>query len=86
MCLSSTTCLPPSPAGSVDKKIGFLSQLKEFKQLRKVEMTGCWKLSPSLIATICEGLCSSNSMEEVKVTSPVSLLFDNTIQTAFFCK
>ena len=63
---SKTTCLLPSPAGGVDKEVvGFLSQLK---QLRKVEMTLCRKLSPSLIATICGGLCSSNSVEEVVVT------------------
>ena len=32
------------------------SHLKEVKQLRKVVMTWCQNLSPSLIATICEGL------------------------------
>ena len=69
---SKTTCLLPSPAGGVDEKVvGFLSHLKEFKQLRKVKMTECENLSPSLVATICEGLCSSNSMEEVEVTSSV---------------
>ena len=56
--------------------VGFLSHLKEVKQLRKVEMAGCRNLSPFLIATICGGLCSSNSMEEMVVTSPlVSVLF-----------
>ena len=74
---SKTTCLLPSPAGGVDKKVvSFLSHLKEFKQLRKVVMAKCGNLSPSLIATICEGLCSSNSMEEVEVSSSeVSVLF-----------
>ena len=73
---SKTTCRLPSPAGGVDKMVGFLSHLKEVKQLRKVEMTGCRNLSPFLIATICGGLCSSNSMEEMVVTSPlVSVLF-----------
>ena len=75
---SKTTCLLPSPADGVDEEVvGFLSHLKEFKQLRKVEMTVCRNLSPSLIATICEGLCSSNSMEEVEVTTllAVSVLF-----------
>ena len=75
---SKTTCLLPSPAGGVDEEVvGFLSHLKEFKQLRKVDMTWCDNLSPSLIATICGGLCSSNSMEEVEVSlSPwVSVLF-----------
>ncbi len=93
MSPSKTTCLLPSPAGGVDKKaVGFLRHLKKFKQLRKVVMTDCENLSPSLIATICKGLGSSNSMEEVEVAiSPfVSVLFvclhDNTIQTAFFCK
>ena len=83
MCFSSapvspskTTCLLPSPAGGVDEEVvGFLSHLKEFKQLRKVEMTQCRNLSPSLIATICEGLCSSNSMEEVVVTSLLEVSF-----------
>ena len=72
LCLSpcKTTCLLPFPAGGVDKEVvGFHSHLKEVKQLRKVEMTSCGNLSPSLIATICEGLCSSNSMEEMVVTS-----------------
>ena len=73
---SKTTCLLPSPAGGVDKEmVGFLmSHLKEFKQLRKVEMTGCSYLSSSLLATICEGLCSSNSVEDVEVTTLVSVL------------
>ena len=75
---SKTTCLLPSPAGGVDEVVvGFLSHLKEFKQLRKVVITWCDNLSPSLIA-ICGGLCSSNSMEEVVVTtsySDVSVLF-----------
>ena len=74
---SKTTCLLPSPAGGVEEEVvSFLSHLKKFKQLRKVEMTGCRNLSPSLIATICGGLCSSNSMEEVEVTTvSVSVLF-----------
>ena len=78
-CVSIQDHVPPSiPAGGVDKEVGgFFSHLKEFKQLRKVVMTGCKNLSPSLIATICEDLCSSNSMEEVVVTSnsEVSVLF-----------
>ena len=32
-------------------------------------MIRCVRLSPSLIATMCGGLCNSNSMEEVVVTS-----------------
>ena len=74
---SKTTCLLPSPADGVDEEVvGFLSHLKDFKQLRKVVMTVCRNLSASFIATICEGLCSSNSMEEVEVTTPVvSVLF-----------
>ena len=72
---SKTTCLLRSLAGDVDKEmVGFLSHLKEVKQLRKVEMTYCKNLSPSLIATICGVFCSSNSMEEVEVTSWVSVL------------
>ena len=68
-------CLLRSPAGGVDEEVvGFLSHLKEVEQLRKVEMTECKNLSPSLIATVCGGLCSSNSMEEVVVTSWVSVL------------
>ena len=89
---SKTTCLLPSPAGGVDEEVvGFPSHLKEVKQLRKVVMAMCENLSPSLIATICEGLCSSNSVEEVIVTSEVSVLFvclttPLHIQTTFFCK
>ena len=74
-----TTCLLPSTAGGVGEVVvSFLSHLKEVKQLRKVVMTACRNLSPSLIAAICGGLCSSNSMEEVEVTSyttVVSALF-----------
>ena len=67
---SKTTCLLQFPAVGVDEEVvGFLSHLKELKQLRKVVMTDCENLSPSLIATICRGLCISNSMEEVVVTS-----------------
>ena len=73
--LSKITCLLLSLAGGIDEEVvGFCSHLKEVKQLRKVEMTVCKNLSPSLIATICRGLCSSNSMEEVVVTSEVSVL------------
>ena len=69
---SKTTCLLPSPAGGVDEEVvRFLRHLKKFKQLRKMKMTVCRNLSPSLIATICEGLCSINSMEEVEVTPPL---------------
>ena len=71
---SKTTCLLRSPAGGVDKEVvGFLSHLKEVKQLRKVEMADYKNLSPSLIATICAGLCSSNSMEEAIMTSSISV-------------
>ena len=67
---SKTTCLLRSPAGGVDKEVvDFLSHLKEFKQLRKVKMTAWEILSPSLIATICGGLCISNSLEEMVVAS-----------------
>ena len=73
---SKTTCLLSSPAGGVDKEmVGFLSHLKEVTQLRKVEITVCRNLSPSIIATICGGLCSSISVEGVIVTATVSVLF-----------
>ena len=73
---SKTTCLLRSPAGGVEKEVvGFLSHLKDVKQLRKVKMIACENLSPSLIATICGGLCSSNSIEDVVVKTLVSALF-----------
>ena len=80
-----TTYLLQSPAGSVDEEVvGFLSRIKEFKQLKKMEMTFCANLSPSLIAAICGGLCSCNSMEELVVTLGVSVCFPyTTIQTFF---
>ena len=81
---SKTTCLLPSLIGGVDKEVvGFLSHLKEVKQLRKVVMTDCRNLSPSLIATICEGLCSSNSMEDVVVRSTPVSVFCVTQQVLF---
>ena len=73
-------CLIRSPTGGVDEEVVvFLSHLK------KVEMPSRDNLSPSLIATICEGLCSSNSMEgtsddirvrvlSVSLTTPYKLL------------
>ena len=81
-------CLPPRLlaffdfSGYVDEKVvSFLSHLKEVKQVRKLEITLCENLSPSLIATICGGHCCSNFMEEVVVTSFSSVgLFHNTIQ------
>ena len=80
-----TTCLLPSPSGGVNKKVvGFRSHPKKFKQLRKVEMTECRNLSPSLLATICEGLCSSNSMEEVEVTSSTTA-FTTVVSALFVC-
>ena len=84
MCVSGLLRVSPSkttyrlkfPAGGVDDEvISFLSHLKGVKQLRKVEMAECVNLSPSLVATICGGLCSSNSMEEVVVTKLVSSSF-----------
>ena len=67
---SKTTCLLRSPAGGVDEEVvGFLSHLKEVKQLRKVEMTECKNLSPSFIARFCSTLCRSNSVDEVVLTS-----------------
>ena len=60
--------------------------LKEVKQLRKVKMTQ--NLSPTLIATICGGLCSSNCMEEIEVISEASVyLFAAQHHTEYlFCK
>ena len=85
---SKTTCLLPSPAGGVAKEVvSFLGHLKEFKQFRKVKMIYCRNLSPFLMATICESLCGSNSMEEVEVEKTVSVLFlkpDNTMHTNCF--
>ena len=73
---SKTTCLLRSPAGGVDKEVvGFLGHLKEVKQLRRLKMDACKNLSPSLIATICGGLCSGNSIEEMVVKTSVSALF-----------
>ena len=67
---SKTTCLLPSPAGGVNEEVVCsLSHLKEVNQLRKVVMTKCRKLLPSLLATIFGSLCSSNSVEVVEVTS-----------------
>ena len=75
MCVSLQDNFLRSRAGGVDEEVvGFCSHLKEVKQLRKVEMIGYTNLSPSLMAKICRGLCSSNSMEEVVVKSEVSVL------------
>ena len=81
------------PAGGVyEKVVGFLSNLKEVTQLRKVVMTQCEALSSSLLAAICRDICNSNSMEKVKVTSRVSLsvkvcLFASQHHTNYFlCK
>ena len=87
-------CLPlwplvSSPADGVDEEVGrFVHHVQEVNQFKKVAMTQCRNLSPSLIAAICVGLCSS-SMEELVVTSPVSVLSvcltTPFIQTAFYC-
>ena len=56
------------PADGIDNKVAFfLSDMKQAPQLRKIEMTDCQYLSPSLIATVCGGLYTSNSIEEVEV-------------------
>ena len=79
-CVSLCGHLSPSSADGV-------SHLKEtdYNHLKKVEMSRCSNLSPSLIATIC---CSS-SLEELVVTSEVSVLSvclkTPCIQTAFYC-
>ena len=93
LSFSKTTYLFRSPAGGVHEKVvGFLSNLKEVTQLRKVVMAACDALSPSLLATICTDICNSNSMEKVKVTSRVSLfvkvcLFASQHHTnCVFCK
>ena len=75
-CVSLCGHLSPSPADGVDEEVGrFVHQVQKVNQFKKVEMTGCRNLSPSLIAMICVGLCSSSSMEELVVTSKVSVLF-----------
>ena len=74
-CVSLCGHLSPSPADGVDEEVGrFVHHVQEVNQFKKVEMTECRNLSPSLIAMICVGLCSSSSMEELVVTSEVSLL------------
>ena len=82
--------LSPSPADGVDEEVGrFVHHVQEVNQFKMVEMSRCWNLSPSLIAAICVGLCSSSSMEELVVTSGVSVLSvcltTPCIQTAFYC-
>ena len=84
-----TLCLPlwplvSSPADGVSHLTG-----TDFNHLRKVEISWCFNLSPSLIATIC---CSS-SLEELVVSSSASsgvsilsvCLTAPCIQTAFYC-
>ena len=80
-CVSLCGHLSPSPADGVSHLKG-----TDYNHLRKVEMSWCSNLSPSLIAAIC---CSS-SLEELVVTSPgVSVLSvcltTPCIQTAFYC-
>ena len=70
-CVSLSGHLSPSPADGVDEEVGrFVHHVQEVNQFKKVAMTGCRNLSPSLIAAIC---CSS-SLEELVVTSYVSVL------------
>ena len=79
-CVSLCGHLSPSPADGVSHLKG-----TDFNHLRKVEMSGCSNLSPSLIAAIC---CSS-SLEELVVRTEVSVLSvcltTPCIQTAFYC-
>ena len=85
-CVSLCGHLSPSPADGVDEEVGrFVHHVQEVNQFKKVEMTWCRNLSPSLIATIC---CSC-SLEDLVVTSEVSVLSvcltTPCIQTAFYC-
>ena len=87
-CVSLCGHLSPSPADGVDEEVGrFVHHVQEVNQFKKVAMTKCsnLNLSPSLIATIC---CSS-SLEELVVTSRVSVssvcLTMPCTQTAFCC-
>ena len=64
-CVSLCAHLSPSPADGASHLTG-----TDYNHLRKVEMEECYNLSPSLIAAIC---CSS-SLEELVVTSQVSVL------------
>ena len=92
-CVSLCGHLSPSPADGVDEEVGrFVHHVQEVNQFKKVAMTGCRNLSPSLIAAICVGLCSSSSMEELVVTPSPSwvsvlsvCLTTPCIQTAFYC-
>ena len=85
-CVSLCGHLSPSPADGVDEEVGrFVHHVQEVNQFKKVVMTECRNLSPSLIAAIC---CSS-SLEELVVTpSVVSVLSvcltTPCIQTAFY--
>ena len=86
-CVSLCGHLSPSPADGVDEEVGrFVHHVQEVNQFKKVAMTDCKNLSPSLIATIC---CSS-SLEELVVTSLVVSVLSvcltmPCIQTAFYC-
>ena len=86
-CVSLCGHLSPSPADGVDEEVGkFVHHVQEVNQFKKVKMTMCRNLSPSLIAAIC---CSS-SLEELVVTSRhVSVLSvcltTPCIKTAFYC-
>ena len=86
-CFFQLCTLSPSPADGVDEEVSrFVHHVQEVNQFKKVAMTECRNLSPSLIAAIC---CSS-SLEELVVTlSPVSVLSvcltTPCIQTAFYC-
>ena len=88
-CVSLCGHLSPSPADGVSHLTGTdYSHLKgtDYNHLRKVELEGCYNLSPSLIATIC---CSSSLEELVVTSSRVSVLSvcltTPCIQTAFCC-
>ena len=85
-CISLCGHLSPSSADGVDEEVGrFVHHVQEVNQFKKVAMTGCRNLSPSLIATICY----SSSLEElVVILSGVSVLSvcltTPCIQTAFY--
>ena len=86
-CVSLCGHLSPSPADGVDEEVGrFVHHSQKVNQFKKVAITGCRNLSPSLIAEIC---CSSSLEELVVTSSRVSVLSvcltTPCIQTAFCC-
>ena len=73
MCSSALHLVSPSTADGVDEEVETFASYLKTSNLRNLELTKCYNLSPMHIATILSGLNGNNSLKELVVTASYSV-------------